>query len=51
MRDVGAAGDSRFRVSETIGRDWGLHLVDMHLAFGNLVSIVERQARAYLARD
>ena len=51
VRDVGAAGDSRFRVSETIGRAWGLHLVDMHLAFGNLVSIVERQARAYLARD
>lgn len=27
---------------------WGLHLVDMHLAMGNLVSIVQRQGEAWL---
>lgn len=27
---------------------WGLHLVDMHLAMGNLVEIVQRQGEAWL---
>jgi hypothetical protein len=30
--------------------DWGLHIIDMHLAMGNLVDIVEQQAKTYLAR-
>jgi hypothetical protein len=30
--------------------DWGLHLIDMHLAMGNLVSLVRTQAKSYLAR-
>jgi hypothetical protein len=30
--------------------DWGLHVIDMHLAMGNLVGIVAQQAKAYLAR-
>jgi hypothetical protein len=30
--------------------DWGLHLVDVNLAMGNLLSIVERQGRAWTAR-
>jgi hypothetical protein len=29
-------------------RDWGLHLVDVNLAIGNLVEVVGQQARAYL---
>ncbi len=30
--------------------DWGLHLVDVNLAMGNLVDIVGQQAKAYVAR-
>ncbi len=30
--------------------DWGLHLVDVNLAMGNLVSLARRQAAAYCAR-
>jgi hypothetical protein len=29
---------------------WGLHLIDMNLAMGDLVRLVERQGRAYLRR-
>lgn len=29
--------------------DWGLHLIDANLAIGNLVDIVGRQSKAYLA--
>jgi hypothetical protein len=29
---------------------WGLHVVDVHIALGNLVDIVGKQARAYLAK-
>jgi hypothetical protein len=30
-------------------RDWGLHLIDVNLAIGNLVEIVGQQSRAWLA--
>jgi hypothetical protein len=30
--------------------NWGLHLVDINLALGNLVDIVGRQARAWQAK-
>jgi hypothetical protein len=30
--------------------DWGLHLIDVHLAMGNLVDIVGQQGKAYLER-
>lgn len=29
--------------------DWGLHLIDVNLAIGNLIDIVRQQAKAYLA--
>jgi Protein of unknown function (DUF3089) len=29
--------------------EWGLHLIDVHLAMGNLVDIVRQQSKAYLA--
>lgn len=29
--------------------DWGLHLIDVNLAMGNLIDIVRQQSRAYLA--
>jgi hypothetical protein len=30
--------------------NWGLHLIDVNLAMGNLLSLVERQARTYRSR-
>jgi Protein of unknown function (DUF3089) len=46
--DAGGPGDTRQRVTQSIGPTWGLHLVDVNLAYGNLVEVVRRQARAYL---
>lgn len=37
-------------VGKTILKDWGLHLIDMNLAMGNLVEIVGEQSKAYLAK-
>ena len=48
IADAGGSGDARFRVTHSIGADWGLHLVDLNLAYGNLVDVVKRQAKAYL---
>ncbi len=31
--------------------DWGLHLVDVNIAMGNLVELVESQGKAYLAKN
>lgn len=33
-----------------IAADWGLHLIDMHLAMGNLVDIVGQQGEVWMAR-
>ena len=33
-----------------VAADWGLHLIDVNLAMGNLVDLVGRQAAAYQAR-
>ncbi len=30
---------------------WGLHLIDMHLAMGNLVDVVASEAKAYASRE
>jgi len=36
-------------IGGTIAADWGLHLIDMHLAMGNLVRLAETQAEAWMA--
>jgi len=41
------AGD--VMVGGRILRDWGLHLIDVNVAMGNLLEIVGRQGKAYLA--
>jgi hypothetical protein len=43
-------GDTRPIVMQTIGPTWGLHLVDVNIALGNLVSMVGDEARAYAHR-
>jgi hypothetical protein len=37
-------------VNGQILANWGLHLIDVNLAMGNLVKIVGRQAKAYGTR-
>jgi hypothetical protein len=44
------AGDTRPVVAQTIGPDWGLHLVDVNISLGNLVALVGTEARAYESR-
>jgi len=36
-------------VNGQVQADWGLHLIDVNLAMGNLIDIVRKQAKAYLA--
>jgi hypothetical protein len=42
-----AAGDQRKSFVEVLGPTWGLHLVDVNIALGNLVDLVRREADAY----
>ena len=41
-------GDTRMIVGQTLGATWGLHLVDVNIALGNLVSLARSEAAAYL---
>jgi hypothetical protein len=36
-------------VNGQVFADWGLHLIDVNLAMGNLIDIVGQQSKAYLA--
>jgi hypothetical protein len=45
--DIGAPGDERPRVQTLLPPTWGLHLVDVNIALGNLVTLVKREAAAY----
>ncbi|HWW43587.1 MAG TPA: DUF3089 domain-containing protein, partial [Acidimicrobiia bacterium] len=47
INDIGAPSDTRPRVADSLGPTWGLHLVDVNLALGNLVSVVGHEAAAY----
>ncbi len=40
-------GDPRTVVKETLGPTWGLHLVDVNIALGNLVDLVRAEAASY----
>jgi pimeloyl-ACP methyl ester carboxylesterase len=40
-------GDTRGVVRQILGPTWGLHLVDVNIALGNLISVVGSQATAY----
>jgi hypothetical protein len=33
-----------------VNASWGLHLIDVNVAMGNLVDIVSKQAKAFTAR-
>jgi len=36
-------------VGGQVQADWGLHLIDVNLAMGNLIEVVRRQSKAYLS--
>ena len=38
-------------VDDHLLEQWGLHLIDMNLAMGNLIEIVREEGRAYLAKQ
>ena len=40
-------GDHRPVVHQVLGPRWGLHLVDINIALGNLVDLIGNQSRAY----
>ena len=44
---VQTAADKRPFVQPRLGPAWGLHLVDVNLALGNLVDLVRHQAKSY----
>lgn len=44
---VANPADRRPAVHPTLGSRWGLHLVDVNIALGNLVTLVGKQAKAY----
>ncbi len=37
-------------VAGTVLKDWGLHLIDVNLEMGDLIALVDRQAKAYAGR-
>jgi hypothetical protein len=45
--DVAGPGDTRPVVRQVLGPTWGLHLEDVNIALGNLVSDLQRQAARY----
>jgi hypothetical protein len=44
---ISTPGDTRPVVSETLGPTWGLHVVDVNIALGDLVSLVGSESAAY----
>jgi len=45
---ISTPGDTRPLVTQQLGPLWGLHLVDVNMSLGDLVSLVATQAKAYL---
>jgi hypothetical protein len=48
--DVARSGDTRPVVTEVPGPTWGLHLWDLSLALGNLVTLVHDEGASYAAQ-
>jgi len=51
VTDIGAHGDTRPVVTETLGPQWGYHLDDVNLALGNLVRDVAVEEAAWIAAN
>ncbi len=46
--NLDSESDTRERILETLGPEWGTHLVDVNVALGNLVTDVELQSAVYV---
>jgi len=44
------SGDTRLIVNQSLGATWGLHLVDVNIALGDLVGVARTEATAYAQR-
>jgi pimeloyl-ACP methyl ester carboxylesterase len=49
INDIGAATDTRTRLSQNSGPQWGYHAYDVNIALGNLVGDIGSEITAYLA--
>ena len=47
VNDIGANRRRATPRTDSLGPTWGLHLADVNLALGNLVSLVQHQGAAY----
>jgi hypothetical protein len=47
VTNIGPEGDARLQLAETLGASFGLHLYDINIALGNLVSLAAVQSVAY----
>jgi hypothetical protein len=50
VTDIAGPSDTRPRVTEKDGANWGFHVADVNLALGNLVTDVQAQEAAYSTR-
>jgi hypothetical protein len=50
VTSIAGSGDTRPIVQQTVGPAWGLHLVDVNIALGNLVSLVHTESVAFARR-
>ena len=48
VTSIAGSGDNRPVVKQTIGPAWGLHLYDVNIALGDLVSLVGTESAAYV---
>jgi hypothetical protein len=48
VTDRRAPGDVRPPLADTLGPSWGLHLVDVNIALGDLVGLVGHQGAAWV---
>ncbi len=48
INDVRGPGDNRPHLVDSLGPTWGLHLIDVNIALGNLVTLVHDQSIAWL---
>lgn len=47
VSDVGPTGDPRPHLTQTLGAAWGMHMTDISLNLGSLVSLAGKQAAAW----
>ena len=49
IADVRSPGDRRAHLEDQLGPTWGLHLIDVNIALGNLVNLVQSESGTWVA--